>query len=99
MIHVANLTKSFRDLRRGQVRAVDDVSFDVRAVRETIERLRSLGKCILYSTHIMREVEKSCDRVAIVSRDRILTAGSMAELRERDGETDLEELFFRLVSV
>src|SRR5207244_9376575 len=28
MIHVEHLTKSFRDLRRGSVRAVDDVSFD-----------------------------------------------------------------------
>ena len=31
MIHVENLTKSFRDLRRGQVMAVDHVSFDVKA--------------------------------------------------------------------
>src|SRR5437588_10177221 len=31
MIHVENLTKSFRDLRRGQVLAVDHVSFDARA--------------------------------------------------------------------
>jgi len=30
MIHVHNLTKEFRDLRRGQVLAVDDISFDVR---------------------------------------------------------------------
>src|SRR5216110_965703 len=30
MIHVENLTKSFRDLRRGQVMAVDHVSFDVK---------------------------------------------------------------------
>src|SRR5437764_7108012 len=31
MIHVENLSKSFRDLRRGQVLAVEDVSFDARA--------------------------------------------------------------------
>src|SRR6266540_2170288 len=31
MIHVHNLTKSFRDLRRGQVLAVDHVSFDAHA--------------------------------------------------------------------
>src|ERR671922_134849 len=30
MIQVTNLTKEYRDLRRGQVRAVDDVSFEVR---------------------------------------------------------------------
>src|SRR5438309_4239475 len=37
-----------------------------RAVLKNIEQLRALGKCVLYSTHIMREVERLCDRVAIV---------------------------------
>jgi sodium transport system ATP-binding protein len=69
-----------------------------RAVLQNIERLREQGKCILYSTHIMREVEKLCDRVAIVSQGRIQACGTLAELRERHGETDLEELFFQLVS-
>jgi sodium transport system ATP-binding protein len=69
-----------------------------RAVLKNIERLRDLGKCILYSTHIMREVEKLCDRVAIVSQGRIQASGTLAELRELHGQTDLEELFFQLVS-
>ena len=69
-----------------------------RAVLENIERLRALGKCILYSTHIMREVERLCDRVAIVSRGRIQACGTLAELRQRYGQHDLEELFFALVS-
>ena len=69
-----------------------------RAVLQNIQRLREEGKCILYSTHIMREVEKLCDRVAVIAHGRILAAGSLDDLRERHGETDLEELFFRLVS-
>jgi sodium transport system ATP-binding protein len=69
-----------------------------RAVLQNIERLRSEGKCILYSTHIMREVEKLCDRVAVISKGRIQAAGTLDELRTRHGERDLEELFFRLVS-
>jgi sodium transport system ATP-binding protein len=69
-----------------------------RAVLKSIERLRELGKCVLFSTHIMREVERLCDRVAIVSRGRVQTLGTLAELRQRHGEDDLEELFFRLVS-
>jgi sodium transport system ATP-binding protein len=69
-----------------------------RAVLENIDRLRGLGKCILYSTHIMREVERLCDRVAIVARGRIQVCGTLAELREQYREQDLEELFFRLVS-
>ena len=69
-----------------------------RAVLENIERLREQGKCIIYSTHIMREVEKICDCVAIVSRGKILAAGTLPELREQFGQDDLEELFFALVS-
>ena len=69
-----------------------------RAVLENIDRLRTLGKCILFSTHIMREVERLCDRVAIIGKGRILASGTLAELRERYGEKDMEELFFSLVS-
>jgi sodium transport system ATP-binding protein len=69
-----------------------------RSVLENIERLKALGKCILYSTHIMREVERLCDRVAIVSKGRIQACGTLEELREQNGEEDMEELFFRLVS-
>jgi sodium transport system ATP-binding protein len=69
-----------------------------RAVLQNIDRLRALGKCILFSTHIMREVEKLCDRVAIVGRGRIKACGTLPELRDRYGQNDMEELFFNLVS-
>ena len=68
-----------------------------RAVMQNIEQLRLLGKCILFSTHIMREVERLCDRVAIVSKGKVQACGTLAELRERHGQNDLEELFFQLV--
>jgi sodium transport system ATP-binding protein len=69
-----------------------------RAVIKNIERLRELGKCIVYSTHIMREVEKLCDRVAIVRRGKIRATGTLEQLREQYQQDDLEELFFALVS-
>jgi sodium transport system ATP-binding protein len=69
-----------------------------RAVLDAIQELRALGKCILFSTHIMREVERLCDRVAIVSRGRVQACGTLAELRARYRQDDLEELFFSLVS-
>jgi sodium transport system ATP-binding protein len=46
----------------------------------------------------MSEVEKLCDRVAILSKGSIVAAGTLAELRKHHGENDLEELFFSLVS-
>jgi sodium transport system ATP-binding protein len=69
-----------------------------RSVLQSVEQLRESGKCVLYSTHILREVERLCDRVAIVSRGRVQASGTLAELRHRYGEDDLEELFFRLVA-
>jgi sodium transport system ATP-binding protein len=68
-----------------------------RNVLESIRALREQGKCILFSTHVMREVEKLCDRVAILHRGRVLAIGSLPELRDRFGEADLEELFFKLI--
>lgn len=68
-----------------------------RAVLDNIRRLRDRGKCILFSTHIMREVEKLCDRLAIISRGKILACGSLEDLRRQHGHDDLEELFFQLV--
>ena len=68
-----------------------------RAVLQTVEQLKAQGKCILFSTHIMREVEKLCDRVAIIAKGKIQAQGTLAELRERSGQEDLEELFFQLV--
>lgn len=69
-----------------------------RAVLESIKLLRGRGKSIVFSTHIMREVEKLCDRVAIMSRGKIVACGTLADLRELYKQDDLEELFFSLVS-
>ena len=68
-----------------------------RAVLDAIRHLRTQGRCILFSTHIMREVEKLCDRVAILHRGRILACGTLEELRAQQAQHDLEELFFQLI--
>jgi sodium transport system ATP-binding protein len=69
-----------------------------RAVLARIASLRAEGKCIIYSTHIMREVEKLCDRIAIIHKGRILAAGTLPELQDRYHQQDFEELFFDLIS-
>jgi sodium transport system ATP-binding protein len=69
-----------------------------RALLKTVAQLRDHGKCIVFSTHIMREAERLCDRIAIMHRGHILAEGSLAELQAQHGEHDLEELFFRLIS-
>src|SRR6186997_3404579 len=69
-----------------------------RALLKIVAELREMGKCVILSTHIMREAERLCDRLAIMHRGQILAEGALSELREQHNEQDLEELFFRLIS-
>jgi sodium transport system ATP-binding protein len=69
-----------------------------RALLETVVQLRDHGKCVVFSTHIMREAERLCDRIAILRNGRILTEGTLDQLRCRHEERDLEELFYRMLS-
>lgn len=68
-----------------------------RKVIDEVKALRDQGKCIIYSTHIMREVEKLCHRIAIIDHGQILAMGSVSELAQHYGEPDMEELFFKLI--
>lgn len=73
-------------------------AFAARASLDVVAELRDAGKCIIFSTHIMSEVERLCDRIAVMTRGRIVDVGTPAELCERHNETDVEELFFRLAT-
>jgi sodium transport system ATP-binding protein len=77
------------------------LGLDVLVARNLLGIIRSLresGKCLIFSTHIMSEVERLCDRIAIMHRGRILDTGTLEELRERHNQLDFEELFFGLLS-
>jgi sodium transport system ATP-binding protein len=69
-----------------------------RSLLKIIAALRDEGKCVIFSTHIMREVERICDRVAILYRGCILDEGTLPELSERHKQADFEELFFEMLS-
>ena len=68
-----------------------------RAVLQAVAALKEQGKCIIFSTHIMREVEKLCDRIAVIHKGRIVDSGTLPELAERHNQPDVEELFFDLI--
>jgi sodium transport system ATP-binding protein len=68
-----------------------------RALRDALRRLRDdAGKCIVFSTHIMQEVERLCDRVVVVASGRTVADGTLASLNAQCGETDFEETFVKL---
>src|SRR3989454_7873286 len=63
-----------------------------------IRECRQNGKTVIFSTHVMSEAEKLCDTIGIIHNGRILAEGTLAELRQRYGEQDLEEIFVRVVT-
>jgi sodium transport system ATP-binding protein len=69
-----------------------------REVLKTVEQLKEQGKCVIFSSHIMSEVKRLCDRIAIMNRGRILAEGSLKELSVKYAQDDLEELFYQLIS-
>ncbi len=68
-----------------------------RNVLDAVSELRDAGKSIIFSTHIMTEVERLCDRVAVIHRGEILDIGRQDELCSRHGQDSIEELFFALI--
>ncbi len=68
-----------------------------RSLREALRHLRDdQRKCIVFSTHIMQEVERLCDQVVVVSHGRTVAEGSVEQLLERTGLTDFEACFVQL---
>ncbi|HEX4509344.1 MAG TPA: ATP-binding cassette domain-containing protein [Burkholderiaceae bacterium] len=68
-----------------------------RALRDILRTLRDEGrKCIVFSTHIMQEVERLCDQVIVMARGRNVAEGTVAELCELAGTADFENAFVRL---
>ena len=71
-----------------------------RALRDTLRRLRDEhGKCIVFSTHIMQEVERLCDHVVVVAHGRTVAVGTVPELMAQAGCVDFEDAFVKLAFV
>ena len=64
---------------------------------EFIEDSRVRGTCVLFSTHIMSEAERLCDRIGVIFGGRLLDEGTQTELAERTGEEYLDGIFKVLV--
>ena len=69
-----------------------------RIVTEYVKGFREQGKCIIYSTHIMREAERLCDMIAIIHQGNLITQGTLEELKKNSSSEDLEEIFFELIT-
>jgi sodium transport system ATP-binding protein len=68
-----------------------------RTVLQTIRDYRAEGKTVLFSTHIMSEVEALCDKITVVHRGRVTAEGTLPQLREATGGKTFESIFLRLI--
>ena len=69
----------------------------VRALREQLRSLRALGKCLLFSSHVMQEVAALCDTIVILGKGRVIAQGTAAELVEASRAVSLEDAFVALL--
>jgi sodium transport system ATP-binding protein len=67
-----------------------------RTIVDFVKDCRRQGKCVIFSTHIMGEVSRLCDRLGIVHKGRIQFLGTLDELRARAGD-DLEQAFITVL--
>lgn len=76
------------------------LGLDVMAARTIVKFIRECresGKTVVFSTHVMSEVEKLCDHIGIIHGGKLLAEGTLADLRAQIGIQDLEDLFVKVV--
>jgi sodium transport system ATP-binding protein len=69
----------------------------IRGLREMLQALKSDGRCILFSSHVMQEVGALCDRVIIIGHGRVLADDTPQAIREASGTATLEEAFLQVL--
>jgi len=68
-----------------------------RTIITFISDCRDRGKAIIFSTHIMSEVDRLCDRVGIIHDGKLLADGTVPELRAKYAEHNIEEIIVKVV--
>jgi sodium transport system ATP-binding protein len=66
-----------------------------REIREFMVEAKGRGKCVIFSTHVLHDAERLCDRVTIIHQGRVVASGTTAEVR--GGFQELEDSFLSLV--
>ncbi len=69
----------------------------IRNLRDMLRDLRSQGRCILFSSHVMQEVAALCDQVVIIGQGQVLAQGTLQSIRERSATGSLEEAFLQVL--
>ncbi|MBI1913843.1 MAG: ATP-binding cassette domain-containing protein [Planctomycetes bacterium] len=70
--------------------------FGSQVVAEFITHLREEGKAVILTTHRLDEAERLCDRFGLLHRGRLVSEGTLAQLRAETGCEGLVDMFFKL---
>jgi sodium transport system ATP-binding protein len=62
-----------------------------------IYKCKEDGKCVLFSTHIMREAERIADKIVLIHKGTVLAEGDWGKLQEQTGKRDLDDIFIHFV--
>lgn len=68
-----------------------------RIVQDFILHCKEEKKAIIFSSHSMSEVEKLCDRIVMIHKGKIVEQGTVAELKAKYRNDNLEDVFVQLV--
>ena len=68
-----------------------------RTVVDFINKEKSRNKTIIFSTHIMHEAQKICDRIGIIHDGKLIASGTPSLLLEKTGCADMDDAFVKLV--
>jgi sodium transport system ATP-binding protein len=68
-----------------------------RAMREFLRHLKSEGRCVLFSSHIMQEVGALCDRIVVIAHGKVVADAAPDALREQAATDNLEDAFVKVI--
>jgi sodium transport system ATP-binding protein len=74
---------------------------DILTARNIVSFIRECkngGKCVLFSTHIMREAERIADRIVMIHKGKLIAEGKLEELRDDTSQVDLDDIFVTYVN-
>jgi sodium transport system ATP-binding protein len=68
----------------------------VRVLRALLKNMRDAGCCIVFSSHVLDEVEQICDEVVMINNGAVVASGSLESVRGQTSGASLEEAFMQL---
>ncbi|MEX1031819.1 MAG: ATP-binding cassette domain-containing protein [Cellvibrionaceae bacterium] len=67
-----------------------------RAVRKLLLQLKSEGRAVIFSSHLMHEVNHVCDRAIVIANGRVAASGTLEQLMSQSGQPEIEDAFVHL---